>query len=306
MHDAAPLPVTVIGGYLGAGKTTLVNHLLRHNGGRRIAVAVNEFGALPIDSDLIEGADGNVLTLAGGCICCSFGNDLVAGLIDLAARAHTIDHILIEASGVALPGAIAQSLSLVAGLTLDAIVVIVDAETIRARATDFYMGDTITRQLTDADLVVINKTDLISADARAALQQWLPAHAPSARVIAANHAVVAPDIVLGIDSTFTPPTPPIAHVTRAFATESFEFEHIVDADRLAAGLADPAIGLVRAKGFARDTLLGWVTIQVVGQRHHVTAAPTLADASGRIVCIAHGRRFDRTAIEALIAACRPS
>ncbi len=77
---ANALPVTVIGGYLGAGKTTLVNHLLRHARGRRIAVAVNEFGALPIDQDLILGADGDVLTLAGGCVCCSFGDDLATGL----------------------------------------------------------------------------------------------------------------------------------------------------------------------------------------------------------------------------------
>ena len=173
-HD---LPVTIISGYLGAGKTTLVNHLLRHNGGRRIAVAVNEFGALPIDSDLIEGADGNVLTLAGGCICCTFGSDLVAGLLDLAQRAGSIDHILIEASGVALPGAIAQSLSLVAGLALDAIVVIADAETVCARAADIYMGDTITRQLADADLVIVNKTDLITTADLGTLLGWLPPRA---------------------------------------------------------------------------------------------------------------------------------
>ena len=92
------LPVTVIGGYLGAGKTTLVNRLLRH-AGRRIAVAVNDFGALPIDQDLIEGADGDVLTLAGGCVCCSIGDDFLGGLAALAQRTN-IDHVLEEADAI--------------------------------------------------------------------------------------------------------------------------------------------------------------------------------------------------------------
>ena len=87
----APLPVTVIGGYLGAGKTTLVNHLLRQAGGRRLAVLVNDFGELPLDADLIEADDGEVLSLAGGCICCSFGNDLMAALMQLPARSPRPD-----------------------------------------------------------------------------------------------------------------------------------------------------------------------------------------------------------------------
>ena len=76
MSDA--VPVTLIGGYLGAGKTTLVNHLLRNADGRRLAVLVNEFGELPIDADLIEARDGNLISISGGCICCSFGSDLLA------------------------------------------------------------------------------------------------------------------------------------------------------------------------------------------------------------------------------------
>ena len=84
-REQGGMALTIIGGYLGAGKTTLVNHLLREAGGLRLAVLVNEFGALPIDSDLIEGRDGNVLSIAGGCVCCSYGNDLVLTLQELAA-----------------------------------------------------------------------------------------------------------------------------------------------------------------------------------------------------------------------------
>src|SRR5476651_1816327 len=79
----APIPVTLIGGYLGAGKTTLVNSLLRTAAGRRLAVLVNEFGALPIDADLIEARDDKLISISGGCICCSFGSDLLAALIEM-------------------------------------------------------------------------------------------------------------------------------------------------------------------------------------------------------------------------------
>ena len=92
----AHLPVTLIGGYLGAGKTTLVNALLRNAAGRRLAVLVNEFGALPIDGDLIEAEADNLISLAGGCVCCSFGSDLVAALGELRARVAAIDQVLIE------------------------------------------------------------------------------------------------------------------------------------------------------------------------------------------------------------------
>ena len=87
--NARRLPVTLIGGYLGAGKTTLVNHLLHHADGRRLAVLVNEFGDLPIDADLIEARDGNLISIAGGCICCSFGSDLVAALLNIKQREPT-------------------------------------------------------------------------------------------------------------------------------------------------------------------------------------------------------------------------
>jgi G3E family GTPase len=296
------LPVTVLGGYLGAGKTTLVNHLLRHADGRRIAVAVNDFGALPIDSDLIEGAEGNVLTLSGGCICCTFGSDLVAGLMELAGRADTIDHILIEASGVALPGAIAQSLSLVAGLSLDAVVVVVDAETVQTRANDPYMADTITRQLADADLLIVNKIDLIAGEMVQPLQAWLALQAPTARLVRAEMAAVAADVVLGHPhrraNAEAMPQPP--HATAAYDTASFAVLSSVNATRLAQGLANPALGLVRAKGVVRDSMRGWVSVNVVGKRTSLASMPESAARTGRIVCITHGRRIDQSSIAKLL------
>ena len=105
---AAPLPAVVVGGWLGAGKTTLVNHLLRHAGGRRIAVLVNDFGEVSIDADLIVGAEGGLLSLAGGCMCCSWGDDLFGTLARLRAREPAPEVLLVETSGVAQPAAVAR------------------------------------------------------------------------------------------------------------------------------------------------------------------------------------------------------
>jgi G3E family GTPase len=291
------IPVTVIGGYLGAGKTTLVNHLLRHANGLRIAVAVNEFGALPIDQDLIVGAEGNILTLAGGCICCTFGSDLVAGLMDLTTRADSIDHILIEASGVALPGAIAQSVSLVVGLTLDCIVVVADAETVRARASDLYLGDTIVRQLADADIVLLNKADL--APALGAVTSWLPSITPAARIVATNHGRIASEVVFGIGSLFDPAASRAPHNAQGLSAATFAVTWPVDAQALAEALASSSLGLVRAKGFVFDAVEGPALIQIVGRRHAVTTIAATEHPS-RLVCIAHGRQIDHGTIHELI------
>ena len=107
MNAELSIPVTVIGGYLGAGKTTLVNHMLRNANGLKLAILVNEFGELPIDADLIEAEDDNLISLAGGCICCSYGNDMVSALMELSQMEPRPDHVVLEASGVAIPNSIA-------------------------------------------------------------------------------------------------------------------------------------------------------------------------------------------------------
>lgn len=300
-----PKPVTLISGYLGAGKTTLVNHLLRHAGGRRIAVAVNEFGALPIDHDLIEQASGGVLTLAGGCICCSFGDDLTSGLVGLAAR-RDIDCILVETSGVALPGAVAQSLSLVAGLAHEATLVLVDAETARKLARDKYLADTILRQLAEADLVMLNKIDLASQEARAQLRAWLREIASRAKIVETEFGALSPDIAFGAHapSAFAADAPATTHGGAQPQSQSFEIAHALDVARLATALADEATGLVRAKGFLRDADGAWKLLQIVGRRVAVTPARAPQDGKGRLVCIAHGGPVERATLMALLERCK--
>ena len=168
---SAQIPFTVIGGFLGAGKTTLLNRLLAGVEGRRFAVLVNDFGALDIDGKLIARHGGDTIALANGCVCCTIGDSLVETVLKLLERPETIDHIVVEASGVADPGRIADLGVLDERLSRDGVVVVADADQVRARAADKRVGDTVLRQLQAADLIVLNKVDL--ADDLAVMRCWL-------------------------------------------------------------------------------------------------------------------------------------
>ena len=283
MTAAAPLPVTVVGGYLGAGKTTLVNSLLRQADGRRLAVMVNEFGALPIDASLVEAADDRIVSLTGGCVCCSYGEDLVSSLVMLAALEPRPDHVLLEASGVAFPGAIAGTVGLLRDFALDGAVVLADAETVRGRAEDRYLGSTVRRQLTQADLILLNKCDL--ADGADAVETWLGEAAPEARVLRTVRSEAPIDIVLGAwtgRAALPAAGGPFDH-TQGYATTTLDPPEGAEPEALARILADPAHGLLRAKGFIRRPGAGMAAIQTVGNRWTVTDAP--ADAPTGLVCI---------------------
>jgi len=188
--------VTVVGGYLGAGKTTLVNHVLRSTD-ERIAVIVNDFGEISIDEDLIVASDSDKLTLANGCICCTLADGFAAALIQIRSAATLPQRLLIEASGVADPAQIA-AYGHTPGLRLDAVLVMADAEQVRRQANDRWVADTVRRQLAAADLLVVNKIDLLD-DAREAddLCDWLAALSAGATVVRASRAAVPIDVLLG-------------------------------------------------------------------------------------------------------------
>jgi G3E family GTPase len=309
----AVLPVIVIGGYLGAGKTTLVNHLLRHAGGRRIAVLVNDFGDVDIDADLIaasaasaaEGSAGSsaeVLSLAGGCLCCSFGNDLVGTLKDLQRRVPAPECVLIELSGVALPAAVRQTASLVPGVDVQGTLVLVDAADVRRQAADRYVGGTVLQQLQQADRVLVNKPDLVDAAALQALALWLAGAAPGAAVRVGAVAALAPDWVLGWQG---PPPVPLAmpfkaagraigasqrNASAVFASRSAVLADGVDLAALAQALLEPARGVLRAKALVRDADGRGQLLQVTGGRWTVT--PAVVQGAGRLVLIGLRGRVD--------------
>ena len=158
------IPVTVVGGFLGAGKTTYLNHLLR-TGRARTAVLVNDFGAVNIDAGLIAEHDGTTMTLTNGCVCCSIGGGFLETLGKILDDRIPFDHIIIEASGVGDPWRIAEIALVEPSLRLNAVIVLADATRIAALLVDPRVGDTVRNQFERADLVLLNKTDLIDEEA---------------------------------------------------------------------------------------------------------------------------------------------
>jgi G3E family GTPase len=193
---SSALPFTVIGGYLGAGKTTLLNQLLANAQGLRIAALVNDFGSVNIDVELVRSHNGETIDLKNGCMCCSLVNGFASAIGALRARAADFDHVVIEASGVADPAKVAQYGQMYE-LPLDGIVVVVDAEQIETQSANKYVGDTVLRQLEQADLILLNKVDLVSTEKRAGLSAWLAERAPGAPLIETTGAQVPWEVVLG-------------------------------------------------------------------------------------------------------------
>jgi G3E family GTPase len=279
MSDA--IPFTVIGGFLGAGKTTLLNRLLRGATGRRFAVLVNDFGALDIDGRLLADHDGATIALANGCLCCTIGDSLVTTLLGLLERPDRFDHIVVEASGVADPGRIADLAGLEPRLSRDGVIVVVDAAEVRARAADRRVADTIARQLAAADLLVLNKTDL--ARDLAVLRCWLSTHS-AAPVLEARHADVPLDLLFGLDRYGGAAGESAAD---RFASWSYEWPEPVERDTVLAMLKD-ATGVLRAKGILRfaDAPARRSVVHLVGRRLDVSdGGPWSDNAASRLVLL---------------------
>jgi G3E family GTPase len=171
--SARPLPVTVIGGYLGSGKTTLINRLLGQKGRCRVAVLVNDFGSLNIDATLIDTASEKTITLTNGCVCCIVGDDLGVALGELSAVANELDHVLMEASGVADGVKLGSQARTWPGFVLAQVTTLVDVSRSRQLVRDKFVGRHVTQQLIAADLLVLTKTDLLSQTQLQAFAAWL-------------------------------------------------------------------------------------------------------------------------------------
>jgi G3E family GTPase len=168
MPTQTQVPVTVLTGYLGAGKTTLLNHILTAEHGRKVAVIVNEFGEIGIDQQLVINADEEIFEMNNGCICCTVRGDLIRIIGNLMRRRHKFDHLLIETTGLADPGPVIQTFfvdeDIQQQMSLDAVVTVVDAKHIQQ-----HWGDReALEQIAFADVILLNKTDLVSeADLKA-------------------------------------------------------------------------------------------------------------------------------------------
>ncbi|MEE9415860.1 MAG: GTP-binding protein [Acidimicrobiales bacterium] len=189
------IEVTVIGGYLGAGKTTLLNQILSSTT-ERLIVLVNDFGSINIDEQLIEHSDGDTMTLANGCICCTLVDGFAAALTTISDLADPPSRLVIEASGVADPASVA-AYAHSPGFRLDGIITLADAETLVARAADKYVGDVVLQQLGAADLVILNKIDLLNESQREQVFEWLAANV-TATVIESIQANVGLEVLFGI------------------------------------------------------------------------------------------------------------
>ena len=191
------IPVTVLTGYLGSGKTTLLNRILSENHGKRYAVIVNEFGEIGIDNDLIVESDEEIYEMNNGCVCCTVRGDLIRVVEGLMRRPGRFDAILVETTGLADPAPVAQTFFMdedVRSKTrLDAVVAMVDAKHLPLRLKDSREAED---QIAFADVVVINKTDLVTPDELRAVEATIRAINPAARIHRAERADVALDEVL--------------------------------------------------------------------------------------------------------------
>ena len=269
-------PVTIIGGYLGAGKTTLVNRLLRA-ATERITVLVNDFGSSVIDAALVEGREGDVLQLAGGCVCCQIGDDLSEALVRLAAPSArgevdgSTDRIVIETSGVAQPAAVAATVGFTPGLSVDAVVVVADGERVESLLADRYVGDLVAAQLRQADVVVVNRS--MGTDLRPYT---------AAPVLLDDGGLVA-DVVLSVPPVGRRGEAPIAGAAQRFTSVVVPAVGDV-ADVLAAVHA--IAGLVRAKGFVHAPDGSVHLVQVAGARVSVSPWTRSPVPASGVLCIA--------------------
>ncbi len=194
---ASQIPVTVLTGYLGAGKTTLLNRILSENHGKRYAVVVNEFGEIGIDNDLIVESDEEIFEMNNGCVCCTVRGDLIRVVEGLMKRPGGFDGILVETTGLADPAPVAQTFfmdeDVRARAKLDAVVTVADAKHLIQRLAD---APEAQEQIGFADVILLNKTDLVSSDELAEVERRIRAINPHAIVHRTERCAIPLDRVL--------------------------------------------------------------------------------------------------------------
>lgn len=263
--DPSPIPVTLINGFLGAGKTTVLKHLLQAGHGRRLGVVVNDFGAINIDAELIREVHGDTRTirLTNGCICCTVRDDLLETVVQLGAQPEPPEHILIESSGIADPDPIVRTFRLVefaSIVRLDAVVVVLAPDQLSGLSER--SRELAVRQIACADLVLLNKMDLATGADLAAARRAVSEYAPGARTIECVDGRVCASLLLGPD---VPPARSrrlqrsgergvqalLDQHAAHYASFSWECTEPLDAEKLRDAIASMPASIVRGKGFVQ-------------------------------------------------------
>jgi cobalamin biosynthesis protein CobW len=337
------VPATIITGFLGAGKTTLLRHLLAHAGGRRIAVIVNEFGALGVDGETLRRCgieacgDEDIVELANGCLCCTVAEDFIPTMTALLDRAAPPEHIIIETSGLAIPKPLLKAFTwpgIGTRVTVDGVIAVVDGPAVaagrfaddpaavaRQRAADPSLdhdnplAEVYEDQLQAADLIVLNKADLLSGDELAAVRAGIAAALPRAvKLVAARQGQLDPAVVFGLGAAAEADLAarPSHHDAEDGAHEHDDFESFSvgigvqdDVDGLIARLRSVAAAhdVLRIKGFA--AIAGKpmrLAVQGVGARFtwHFDRAWAAGEARRGDIVVIGLSGLDRSAIEAAI------
>jgi cobalamin biosynthesis protein CobW len=288
VSSLAKIPVTVITGFLGSGKTTLIRHLLTNPGGRKLAVLVNEFGSEGVDGEILKSCadancpEENIVELANGCICCTVADDFIPTMQMLLARPTRPDHILIETSGLALPKPLLKAFDwpdIRAHITVDGVIALADAEAVAAgrfapnpeaveaqRAADASidhetpLSEVFEDQICCADLVLLTKADLAGESGLAAAKLTIAAETPRVvQMIAVTDGSIDPQLILGLnaaaeDDLAARPSHHDGeeeHEHDDFASVVIDMPEITDIDALAASIARLAReqNVLRAKGY---------------------------------------------------------
>jgi cobalamin biosynthesis protein CobW len=336
------IPATVITGFLGAGKTTLIRHLIENAGGRRLALIINEFGDVGVDGALVKGCgddacpDEDIIELANGCICCTVADDFLPTMQRLLDRETPPDHIIIETSGLALPKPLVKAFQwpgIRTRATVDGVIALIDADALAAgrfahdeealaaaRAADPTLDhdspieELFEDQLACADLVLLNKTDLVSADTLATLEQGLAQDIrPGVRIIRTARGQIDLAILLGLDAGVEDQIDirPSHHDNEEdhdhddFESFILDLGELSNPEPLLAALehAIAAHDILRVKGFlAVAGRSARLVVQAVGPRlqHHFDRPWQAGEQrTSRLVVIGqHG--LDRAAIEAAL------
>ena len=302
-----PVPILLVAGFLGAGKTTVVNHLLAHAQGRRIAAVVNDFGAINIDAELIGGASDGVVSLANGCICCTLEGELLRTLATLLRRDPPPEYIVIETSGIADPADIVRNLMdpvIFREAPLETVLCVVDATLPLAKLDDALLKS----QLRAADIVALSKVDLVDKAARRNMRDAVRAVRPAAVVVDAINGDIPTALLFPADPDHVPrEVSPRRPAEDRFETLTWTSDRPLSLPRLQQAIAQLAPKLARAKGLFETVEQPGrqMVFQLAGGRATLVPGGTLAAGvpRSRIVFIADVGLLSREEIDRIMQGC---